>query len=79
METGFHEIRRRAPWPEEAGEKSAGVGEGENGEGKEEALVATVRFQGLRVAYFTMDKDSVDGKVVLNRIVGIKEDLGKGA
>ena len=37
----------------------------------------TVRFQGLRVAYFTMDKDSVDGKIVLNRIVSLKEDSGK--
>jgi len=37
----------------------------------------TVRFQGLRVAYFAMDKDSVDGKIVLNRIVSLKEDSGK--
>ena len=37
----------------------------------------TVRFQGLRVAYFAMDKDSVEGKVVLNRIVSLKEDSGK--
>ena len=36
-----------------------------------------VRFQGLRVAYFSMDKDSVEGKVVLNRIVSLKEDSGK--
>ena len=37
----------------------------------------TVRFQGLRVAYFSVDKDSVDGKIVLNRIVSLKEDSGK--
>lgn len=52
-----------------------------------------VRFQGLRVAYFTLDKDAklaclgegadvVAGrrpgdKVVLNRIVSLKEDVGK--
>ena len=36
-----------------------------------------VRFQGLRVAYFAMDKDSMDGKIVLNRIVSLKEDSGK--
>lgn len=39
----------------------------------------SVRFQGLRVAYFAMDKDCVEGgKVVLNRIVSLKEDAGKG-
>lgn len=70
IETGFHEIRRRAPWPEEEGEK--------NIKGKE-AGVESVRFQGLRVAYFAMDKDSAAGKVVLNRIVSLKEDSGKGA
>lgn len=54
-----------------------------------------VRFQGLRVAYFTVDKDSkmasVDepestepgrrngDKLILNRIVSLKEDVGKKA
>lgn len=37
----------------------------------------TVRFQGLRVAYFAIDKDSVHSKIVLNRIVSLKEDSGK--
>jgi len=52
-----------------------------------------VRFQGLRVAYFALDKDSrvaildqpgvgtgrTQGDyIVLNRIVGLKEDAGKG-
>ena len=54
-----------------------------------------IRFQGLRVAYFAVDKDSKlasleepdttvparrDGDVlVLNRIVSLKEDSGKSA
>ena len=53
-----------------------------------------IRFQGLRVAYFALDKDSrvaildqpgvgtgrTQGDyIVLNRIVGLKEDAGKGA
>ena len=54
-----------------------------------------IRFQGLRVAYFAVDKESIlaslneaDGaapgrrngdKVVLNRIVSLKEDSGKAA
>ena len=67
IETGFEEIRRRAPWPEKEGEKDLGASAGPE----------TVRFQGMRVAYFAMDKDSEDGKIVLNRIVGLKEDAGK--
>lgn len=71
VEIGLDEVRRRAPWPEEGGEKGAGKSAGPE----------TVRFQGLRVAYFCMDQDSVDGdgKIILNRIVSIKEDAGKGA
>ncbi|KAG8745758.1 hypothetical protein FRC10_007019 [Ceratobasidium sp. 414] len=54
-----------------------------------------VRFQGLRVAYFALDKDSqvgcfkegagvapghrVGDRLVLNRIVSLKEDAGKNA
>jgi len=41
IESGFDEVRRRAPWPEAAGEDHLGKG------GKE-----SVRFQGMRVAYF---------------------------
>ena len=70
IETGFHEIRRRAPWPEEEGEKKAK---------DEDAGVESVRFQGLRVAYFAVDTDSDEGRLVLNRIVGLKEDAGKGS
>ena len=68
IETGLEDVRRRAPWPEEEGEKNVA---------SNEAGFETVRFQGLRVAYFTMDKDSSEGGVVLNRIVSLKEDAGK--
>lgn len=68
VETGLHEIRSRAPWPEEAGEKNLAA---------KDAGFETVRFQGLRVAYFTMDKETSDEKTILNRIVGLKEDSGK--
>ncbi|KAL8878306.1 MAG: hypothetical protein Q9192_008481, partial [Flavoplaca navasiana] len=70
IETGLKEIRKRAPWPEEEGEKDVKKGE---------AGWETVRFQGLRVGYFCMDRDSVGDKVVLNRIVSLKEDAGKGS
>lgn len=68
IETGLVDIRNRAPWPAEEGEKQVA--------GKD-AGFETVRFQGLRVAYFAMDKDTSDEKIVLNRIVGLKEDSGK--
>lgn len=66
IESGFDEVRRRAPWPEAAGESELGRGGPES-----------VRFQAMRVAYFAMDSDSSDDKIVLNRIVSLKEDAGK--
>lgn len=70
IEVGLDEIRKRAPWPAEEGEKNIA--------GKEAGL-ETVRFQGLRVAYFNMDKDTSEEHIVLNRIVGLKEDSGKSS
>lgn len=68
VENGFDEIRSRAPWPEEAGERST------------DSVVSppeTVRFQGMRVAYFCMDRESSEGNLVLNRIISLKEAAGK--
>lgn len=96
LEVGLTEVRRRAPWPEEAGEKggvqaasveevkkeaastAAAAGEADV-DGRSAAGFETVRFQALRVGYFAMDRDSAGGKVVLNRIVSLKEDSGKSA
>ena len=91
IEIGLDEIRARAPWPAEAGERSASTSDTsvsasastntntkvDGGGGTLEIGLETVRFQGLRVAYFAMDKDSREGKVVINRIVSLKEDGGK--
>lgn len=97
IETGFEDIRKRAPWPAEAGEKVAAEevrrdeehvksdanlmpddGEAEaGGSMKKGARPETVRFQGMRMGYFCVDKESGDGKLVLNRIVSLKEDTGK--
>ncbi|KAI0399712.1 glutaminyl-tRNA synthetase-like protein [Xylaria palmicola] len=67
IESGFDEVRARAPWPEAAGENELGKGG-----------LESVRFQGMRVAYFAVDPvDSTESKVVLNRIVSLKEDAGK--
>ncbi|KAI0547325.1 glutaminyl-tRNA synthetase [Xylaria curta] len=66
VEAGFHEVRRRAPWPEAEGEKT--------GDFEPES----VRFQAIRVGYFvSVDSDSTDNAIVLNRIVPLKEDSGK--
>lgn len=37
----------------------------------------SVRFQATRVGYFCVDKTSTPEKIVLNRIVALKEDAGK--
>ncbi|PGH08876.1 glutamine-tRNA ligase [Polytolypa hystricis UAMH7299] len=68
VETGFHEIQQRAPWPANPGGEDA----------SSEAGPESVRFQGMRIAYYCVDKEkSEEGKVVLNRIVTLKEDAGK--
>ncbi|KAH8159683.1 hypothetical protein CIB48_g8567 [Xylaria polymorpha] len=67
IESGFDEVKARAPWPEAAGESELGRGG-----------LESVRFQGMRVAYFAVDSvDSTESKVILNRIVSLKEDAGK--
>ncbi|KAH8594407.1 glutaminyl-tRNA synthetase-like protein [Bisporella sp. PMI_857] len=66
IESGFDEVRARAPWPEAAGESELGKGGPES-----------VRFQAMRVAYMAMDSDSTDDKIILNRIVSLKADSGK--
>ena len=69
IETGFEEIKRRAPWPEKEGEKD------DQTAGRFRA--ETVRFQGMRVAYFCLDSEGTGEKVILNRIVSLKEDAEK--
>lgn len=69
IESGFEWIRANAPWPKEEGEAKGVVD------------VSSVRFQGLRTGFFAVDKESggegAKGKVVLNRIVSLREDTGK--
>lgn len=91
IETGFDEVRKRAPWPHKEEGNAAATDAPERVQvdknhaatgnpmavPSETARPETVRFQGLRIAYFAMDIDSVDDKVVLNRIVSLKEDSGR--
>ena len=84
VEVGFEEIQRRAPWPAEAGEKAIDAA-GERNEAiigvKDKSSSApgpeTVRFQGMRMGYFCVDKDATKESLLLNRIVSLKEDSGK--
>ncbi|KIH89857.1 glutaminyl-tRNA synthetase [Sporothrix brasiliensis 5110] len=68
---GLEEVRRRALTPPTTTSTDGGR--------DEEPLLGPecVRFQGMRVAYFAMDSDSTDDRVVLNRIVSLKEDSAK--
>ncbi|CRG86264.1 glutaminyl-tRNA synthetase [Talaromyces islandicus] len=68
VEIGLHEVRRTAPWPKSEGEK-----ESEDSQKSPHC----VRFQGMRVAYFCLDRDSSADSIVLNRIVPLKEDSKK--
>ncbi|KAF2207752.1 hypothetical protein CERZMDRAFT_71270 [Cercospora zeae-maydis SCOH1-5] len=65
VEVGFREIQQRAPWPKTDGETSSNADK------------SSVRFQGLRTAFFAEDQDSTPEHVVLNRIVSLKEDTAK--
>ncbi|KAK4631231.1 Glutamine--tRNA ligase protein virJ [Fulvia fulva] len=66
VECGFLEIKVKAPWPKTEGESDSRT-----------ADKSSVRFQGLRTAFFAEDSDSTADKVILNRIVSLKEDTGK--
>jgi glutaminyl-tRNA synthetase len=67
LEIGFKEIREQAPWPKEAGEANV----------SHEDRPESVRFQGMRVGYFCIDKDSSSERLVLNQITGLKDSAGK--
>lgn len=82
LETGFQEIQQRAPWPADSKlEKPVGEGRasapGVQNDVSPSFRPETVRFQGMRVAYFCVDRDSTENKLVLNRIVGLKGDARK--
>ncbi|KAL2257774.1 hypothetical protein VTK26DRAFT_9180 [Humicola hyalothermophila] len=66
IEPGFGEVRRRAPWPASRRREDWG-----------EIGPESERFQGMRTGYFALDSDCTDDKIVLNRIVELKEDSGK--
>ncbi|KAI1914534.1 Glutaminyl-tRNA synthetase [Ophidiomyces ophidiicola] len=70
LDIGFNEVKSRAPWPEDPGSCSDDGNEGI-------CEPESVRFQGMRVAYFCEDKKSTAEKLILNRIVSLTEDSSK--
>jgi glutaminyl-tRNA synthetase len=58
IESGFEEVKRRAPWPEAAGESELGKGGPES-----------VRFQATRVAYMvrTFKQDEEKSLIICRR------------
>ncbi|KAH3682967.1 hypothetical protein WICPIJ_006054 [Wickerhamomyces pijperi] len=68
VEDNIREVMTKSPWNvvNKANDEFNVV------EDKEISGNEIVRFQALRVGYFTLDKDSTDGEIVLNRIVSLK-------
>uniref|UniRef100_A0A060TBF6 glutamine--tRNA ligase n=1 Tax=Blastobotrys adeninivorans TaxID=409370 RepID=A0A060TBF6_BLAAD len=74
IEKGFFEVKEKSPWVT----KRSVEEENDHLQGNEKkGAPESVRFQALRVGYFCMDKDSTNDKIVLNRIVTLKEDAAK--
>lgn len=69
VESNFQQVVSKSPWNvvDESNKEFNVV------EDKETSGPEIVRFQALRVGYFALDKDSTDDKIVLNRIVSLKE------
>ncbi|EDO17441.1 hypothetical protein Kpol_1037p38 [Vanderwaltozyma polyspora DSM 70294] len=67
VEHNFNAIVKSSPWVVEATKNSEFYVD-EDKDAKE-----ICRFQAMRVGYFTLDKDSSDDKIILNRIVSLKD------
>ncbi|CAI7632050.1 unnamed protein product [Penicillium pancosmium] len=65
VETGFTEISQSAPWPKSAAEQDV------------EKNKHAIRFQGMRTAYYAVDRETTPEKLILNRIVTLKDDKAK--
>lgn len=69
IEDSFKDVEAKSPWNIEIPDSEFNI--------KEKPGVNTVRFQALREGYFCVDKDSSGDKLILNRIVTLKEDAAK--
>ena len=71
IEHNYHEVIKSEPWVVDSVKESEFYVE------EEKNTKETFRFQGMRVGYFTMDKESNDDKIILNRIVSLKDNTSK--
>lgn len=71
IEHNYHEVIKSAPWVVDSIKESEFYVE------EDKTTKETFRFQGMRVGYFTMDKESTDDKIILNRIVSLKDSTSK--
>lgn len=67
VEHNFHSILEKSPWEVDTFKNSEFYVK-EDPKNKE-----VCRFQAMRTGYFTLDKDSQDDRIVLNRIVTLKD------
>ncbi|CEP63416.1 glutamine--tRNA ligase LALA0_S08e01970g [Lachancea lanzarotensis] len=67
VEHNFNHVIEKSPWVVEGSKKS------EFYVGEEHGRKEVCRFQAMRVGYFTLDKDSENDRIVLNRIVSLKD------
>lgn len=67
MENNFNAVIQKSPWVVDSVKQSEFyIKEDENSK-------EICRFQAMRVGYFTLDKDSTDDRIILNRIVSLKD------
>ena len=71
MEHNFGDVVKNSPWVVDSVKNSEFYVE-EDKDSKE-----VCRFQAMRVGYFTLDKESTTSKVILNRIVSLKDATSK--
>lgn len=71
IEHNYHEVIKSEPWVVDSVKESEFYVE------EEKNTKETFRFQGMRVGYFTMDKESDNDKIILNRIVSLKDNTSK--
>lgn len=68
IEHNFDHVIKNSPWVVDSVKNSEFYVE-EDKSGKE-----ICRFQAMRVGYFTLDKESTDDKIILNKIVSLKDN-----
>ncbi|CAG61942.1 uncharacterized protein GVI51_L04367 [Nakaseomyces glabratus] len=68
IEHNFDHVIKNSPWVVDSVKNSEFYVK-EDKSGKE-----ICRFQAMRVGYFTLDKESTDDKIILNRIVSLKDN-----